>query len=88
MTAPNKKSGTFRKIFVRVTTKTKIAYKKRKCSIPHCSGCGEKLSGISKAFKFKLRKTPKTKKRASRPYPHLCSACMRKEIIKGARKND
>jgi len=87
MATPNKKSGSFRKIFVRVITGTKTTYKRRKNNIAKCSCCGKGLIGISKAFNFKIRNTPKTKKKASRPYSNLCSACMRQKIIKGARKN-
>ena len=87
MPKPSRRSKSLRKVFVRVVSKTKTTHKRRKCNIPKCGTCGKELKGMSKTFEFQIKKMPKTKKRATRPYSNLCSACMRKKIIEGARKN-
>jgi len=87
MPSRNKRSRSMRKVFVKLAKGTKVKYSRRKCKIPVCSLCEESLKGMSKTFEFKLKNKSKTKKRASRPHANLCSACMRKKIIEGARKN-
>jgi len=56
-----------------------IYFKKRKPSYVKCK-CGAKLNR-AKLTPIQLKKLPKTKKRPQRPYPELCSRCMR-EMLK------
>ena len=53
--------------------KTVIHLKKRKPSYAICKKCGAKLNRP----KLNVKKLPKTKKRPERPFPELCSKCMR-----------
>ena len=76
------KSRSFRRVFVKVPGgKTKLHYRRRKVSQPKCAICSKTLHGIKKLTQNKFKNLPKTKKRASRPYSNLCSACMRKQIM-------
>lgn len=82
------RSRSLRKIYVKTPGgKTVVHYKNRKPKIAHCAGCGKPLKGFVRALPSKIRKLGKTKKRPQRPYPNLCSSCMRKKIVKEARKN-
>ena len=87
MLRPGKtKSRSFRRIFTRVISKTKLFYQKGKPQQAKCSECGAKLKGVPRLTATKAMKAPKTTKRPERPYGgELCSKCMRiriKENIK------
>lgn len=49
-----------------------------------CRNCGAKLNR-AKLSVGQLRKLPKTKKRPQRPFPDLCSKCMRKYFKESVR---
>lgn len=53
-----------------------IHFKKRKTSYIVCKKCGAKLNR-SKLNLKEIRKLSKTKKRPERPFPNLCSKCIR-----------
>jgi len=66
-----------------------IHFKKRKPSDAICKNCGAKLNRPKLTVK-QLKNLPKTKKRPQRPFPELCSKCMReyfKKIVENM-KND
>jgi large subunit ribosomal protein L34e len=44
-----------------------------------CRSCGAKLNR-PKLTNNEIRKLPKTKRRPQRPFPELCSKCMRKHF--------
>lgn len=54
-------------------------FRKSKTSKHICGGCGTKLNRVS-FRQTKMRNTAKTKKRPERPFPELCSKCMREEL--------
>jgi large subunit ribosomal protein L34e len=82
------KSRKLRRIYVKTPGgRTTIHYKDRKPKIAHCGQCGAVLKGTIRALPSKLKKLGKTKKRAERPYPNLCSKCMRQKIVSEVRKN-
>jgi large subunit ribosomal protein L34e len=56
--------------------KTFTHFKKRKPSHAVCKNCGAKLNRPKLSVK-QLKNLPKTKKRPERPFPDLCSKCMR-----------
>ena len=81
MTQGKEKSRSKRRVTVKTPGgKLKKHLRVRKSSSPTCTECGKKLHGIPSLIPSKLRALPKTKKRAPRPYPNLCSKCMRKKI--------
>jgi large subunit ribosomal protein L34e len=82
MPAGKHKSRTLRRVFVKIPSgKNVVHYRKRKISIPKCSGCGKPLQGIPKLKQSKFKNLSKTKKRPSRPFGGvLCSVCSRKKI--------
>ena len=87
MLRPGKtKSRSFRRVFTRVISKTRLFYKRRKPKQAKCAECGAKLKGVPRLDANKARNTPKTHKRPERPYGgELCSRCTRiriKENIK------
>ena len=89
MPKPKFRSKSLRKVFVRVPSgRTVVHYKKRKPKVGHCSICKKPMMGVARLRDNKIKKIAKTKKRVERPYPNLCSSCMRKIIIMGARKDD
>ncbi len=59
--------------------KTKVQYKKKKVSYHKCGNCGAKLNR-KRLDILMIKKVSKTKKRAERPYPELCSNCMRQKF--------
>ena len=65
--------------------KFSLHYKKKKPQLPKCGKCGISLKGVLRARSKELQKTAKTKKRPERPFPNLCSKCMRKKIIEVTR---
>ncbi|MFH1473725.1 MAG: 50S ribosomal protein L34e [Candidatus Aenigmatarchaeota archaeon] len=58
---------------------TIVRLKKKKPSYAKCKECGKKLNRAKLSIK-KLKNLPKTKKRSERPFPELCSRCMRKHF--------
>ena len=80
MPAPRYRSRTFRRVFVKTPSKTKITYRKRKPSKAKCGLCGTVLKGVTHVRAYKLKSLPKTKKAPSRPYSNLCSRCSRKKL--------
>jgi len=65
--------------------KTVMHFKKKKHGYSVCSRCGAKLNR-PKLNPTQMKKLPKTKKRPERPFPELCSKCMRgyfKEKVRG-----
>jgi len=78
----NKKSRTFRRVFVKTPKGVKIDYKKRKPSKKLCPSCGSVLKGVL-IERISKNKVAKTKKRPERAFGGvLCSSCARREIIK------
>jgi len=60
--------------------KTVWHFKKRRVSHAICGRCGAKLNR-SRLNPTELRKISKVKRRPERPFPELCSRCMR-EVLK------
>ena len=56
-----------------------IHLKKKKPSYAKCKKCGAKLNR-PKLTVEELKRLPKTKKRPERPFPELCSKCMREHF--------
>jgi len=82
------KSRTFRRVFVRTPSKTKLTYRRRKPSKAKCGKCGAILKGVPRDVPSKFKKIPKTKKRPERPYGgNLCSRCMREKMRLKAKIN-
>lgn len=82
------KSRTYRRVKVRVPSgKSRLVYKKRKPSRAICTICKKPLHGVPRERPYKIKRLSKSKRRPERPYGGvLCSSCMRKELIKRARK--
>ena len=77
-----------RKIKVRIASKTKTVYRKRKPGKARCGACGRLLGGALRERPYKMRNIAKTKKRPERTYGGvLCSGCVRKKIIDKYIKN-
>ena len=55
---------------------TAISLRRRKPNYAKCKNCGSKLNRPKLSIK-QLKNLPKTKKRPERPFPELCSRCMR-----------
>lgn len=88
MPAPRLRSRSIKKVYVKTPGgKTVVHYKHKKPKAAKCPSCGNALKGTSRKRPYKMKKAGKTKKKVTRPYSNLCSRCMRKEIIRGARKN-
>ncbi|MFH1065066.1 MAG: 50S ribosomal protein L34e [Nanoarchaeota archaeon] len=87
MPAPNKRSRTFRRVFVKTPGgKTVLHYRKRKPSKAICAGCGELLHGVPRERPFIMQRLGKTKKRPERKFGGvLCSKCSRNKIKEHAR---
>jgi large subunit ribosomal protein L34e len=64
---------------------TIIRSKRKKPSYARCKNCGSKLNRPKLSVK-QLKNLPKTKKRPERPFPELCSRCMRKYFKSEVRK--
>ena len=58
---------------------TKWVVKKKRPSHAKCGICGEKLNR-ARLTRVQIKKLTKTQRRPSRPYPELCSKCMRLKI--------
>ena len=61
------------------SSKNVTHFKKRRPSYIKCKQCGAKLNRPKLSVK-KLKRLPKTKKRPERPFPELCSKCMRQHF--------
>jgi len=58
-----------------------IHYTKRKASAAKCAICKKPLKGVASKRKTAMKKLPKNKRKASRPYGgNMCSKCSRKTI--------
>lgn len=81
MVAGNKRSRTFRRVYVKTPGgKVVIHYKRRKPNSMKCS-CGAVLKGSPRGIPSRMKKLSKTQKRCERPYGgNLCSKCMRLKI--------
>jgi large subunit ribosomal protein L34e len=64
---------------------TLISFRRKKPSYVKCKKCGERLNRPKLSVK-KLKNLPKTKKRPERPFPELCSRCMREYFKNKVRK--
>jgi large subunit ribosomal protein L34e len=70
-------SKKMRKIKVKAPSgRTIISSKRKKPAYSKCRLCGERLNRPKMSVKM-LKNLPKTKKRPERPFPELCSRCMR-----------
>lgn len=80
---PNRtKSRTYARVKKRTPgSRTVVHYVKRKPKIAKCGNCSRQLHGVPRQRPYKMRAMAKTKKRAERPYPNLCSKCSRIMII-------
>ena len=87
MVEGKRKSGTYRKVFVKTPGgKTAVHLRKRKPASAKCAGCGAVLSGVPRERPYKMQNMPKTKKRPDRPFGgNLCTKCARKKIVAEAR---
>ncbi len=74
------KSRTYRRKHVRVPSGTTLHYIKRKPKIAHCSRCKRPLHGVPRGRPYQIKKISKSKRNPKRPYPELCSKCMREKI--------
>ena len=59
--------------------KNVVKIRQKKHSYEKCGACGKKLNR-PKLNSIQRLKLAKTKKRPERPYPELCSKCMREKI--------
>ncbi|MFH0928787.1 MAG: 50S ribosomal protein L34e [Candidatus Aenigmatarchaeota archaeon] len=59
--------------------RTVVHTKKKKPEYVLCYKCGAKLNR-PKLNSAEIKKLPKTKRRPQRPFPELCSKCMRNKI--------
>lgn len=88
MPAPRLRSRSLRRVYVKTPGgRTVIHYRFRRPKVAKCSSCKGSLKGVPHERPNEMKKISKTKRRPSRPYPNLCSKCMRKKIIEGAKKN-
>ncbi|AJF62558.1 MAG: 50S ribosomal protein L34e [archaeon GW2011_AR20] len=88
MPRPNKRSRTFRRVYVKTPSgENLIHYKRRKPKAAHCANCGEVLHGISRELPYKMKSMPKSQKRPERIFGgNLCSNCTKREIIERTRQ--
>jgi len=84
----NKRSRTFRRVYVKtISGKNVLHYKRRKPKIAHCANCGKVLHGIPRELPYKMRNMPKSQKRPERIFGGtLCPACTKYELIKRIRR--
>ena len=81
------RTGTLRKVKVKVATKVTTHHKRRKPAKSKCGKCGKVFQGVPNEIPAKMQNMPKTMKRPERPYGGcLCSKCMRELIKENARK--
>lgn len=65
--------------------RTVTHFKSKRSSYEVCKNCGAKLNRPKLKVKD-IKKLPKTGKRPERPFPELCSNCMREYFKEIARK--
>lgn len=64
--------------------KNVIHYERRKPKVAHCMKCKKPLQGIPRVRPSKMKKIPRTSRKASRPYSgKFCAICL-KELIQEA----
>jgi large subunit ribosomal protein L34e len=81
------RTGTFRKVKVKVVSGVKTHFKRRKPARAKCGKCGKVLLAVPNEIPSKMQNMPKTAKRPERPYGgKLCSKCMRELIKENVRK--
>lgn len=71
--------------------RTVVHFEKRRPKPARCASCGKVLYGTARERAYKMRNTPKTKRRPERPYGgYFCSRCARKKLLKKleVRRND
>jgi len=88
MPRPNKRSRTFRRVYLRTPKGvSKLVYKRRKPESSKCGICHKPLHGIPRGLPYQLRTLPKSSKKPKRMFGgNLCSSCAKREIIKRVRK--
>jgi large subunit ribosomal protein L34e len=88
MPKPNKRSRTFRRIYIKTPSKRNIiSYRRKKPKLAHCSNCNKPLQGVPRALPFKMRNMPKSQKRPERIFGGtLCPKCAKRELIRRVRK--
>lgn len=59
--------------------RSKIQFRKKRPAYHTCGSCGKKMTR-ARLCVSKFRKLSKTQRRPERPYPELCSKCMRLKI--------
>lgn len=64
--------------------RTVVQYRKKKPSCHKCGECGVKLNR-ARLNTLKMSKLSKSQRRPERPYPELCSRCMRERFKKMVR---
>lgn len=87
MPAPNKRSRTFRRVFVKTPGgKNVLHYRKRKPAKAHCASCGALLHGVPRERPYVMQRLGKTEKRPERKFGgQLCSRCSRFKLREHAR---
>ncbi len=88
MPRPNKRSRTFRRVYVKTPSgRNTLHYKRRKPKLAHCANCGGILSGVPSELPYKIRNMSKSQKRPQRMFGGmLCGNCTKREIINRVRK--
>ena len=80
------RNRTFRRVAIKLASRTITRYKKPKPAAAKCGDCHKVLQAIPRATHSQMQNMAKTKKRPERPYGGvLCSACMRKVMVAKAR---
>ena len=59
--------------------RTVVHLKKKRHSYARCKNCGAKLNRFKLSVK-EIKKLSKTQKHTARPFPELCSRCMREHF--------
>lgn len=88
MPRPNKRSRTFRRIYVKSPSgNNKLLYKRKKPKRAHCANCGKLLTGVPSELPYKIMNMAKSQKRPERMFGGtLCPSCVKREIINRIRK--
>ncbi len=88
MPRPNKRSRTFRRVYIKTPSgKNVLSYRRRKPKLAHCANCKKILHGIPKELPYKMRNFSKSQKRPERIFGGtLCSSCTKRELIRRIRK--
>ncbi|AAY79963.1 50S ribosomal protein L34e [Sulfolobus acidocaldarius] len=75
MPSPQQRSGSFRKVFVKLPSgKSTIHYERRKDNIARCGMCKKPLNGVKNNYTYKYSKTEKRPERVYGGY--LCHKCL------------